>query len=69
MLLSTDADYQAALTRLGDLMDAPEGSAEEAELEALSDALQAYEDEHYPIGEPTPGAAAEFRREQEGDGE
>ena len=32
-------------------------------------ALAEFEAEHYPIDPPTPEAAAEFRREQEADGE
>ena len=39
------------------------------EIGALADALAEYEAEHYPIDPPTPEAAAEFRREQEEDGE
>ena len=69
MQINNEAEYQAALARVEALMDAAESSLEEAELEALALAVEAYEAEHYPIEAPTPEAAAEFRREQEADGE
>lgn len=37
----------------------------EDKLEQLVESVSAYEDEHYPIGKPTPEEAAKFRKEQE----
>ena len=66
MHISTLAEYDIAMARLDALMDAPEATEE---IDALADALAEYEAEYYPIDPPTPEAAAEFRREQEEDGE
>ena len=66
MHISTLAEYDIAMARLDALMDAPEGTEE---IDALADALAEYEATYYPIDQPTPEAAAEFRREQEEDGE
>ncbi len=61
----TEAEYEAALIRIGELMDAEHGTPEGEELDRLSDEVEAYEDEHYPMPEPTPEQIAEFRRDQE----
>ncbi len=45
-------------------MDAEAGTPEEDELVRLTDIVEAYEDEHYPIDPPDPVALAEFRKEQ-----
>jgi HTH-type transcriptional regulator / antitoxin HigA len=45
-----EADYKAALMRVDALMDAEAGTPEGAELERLAAAIEAYEEEHYPIG-------------------
>ncbi len=56
--ITTEADYDAALARVSDLMDAltgPEGQIEDAnhparvELDALVDLIEAYESTHYPM--------------------
>ena len=56
--ITTEADYDAALARVSELMDAltgPEGQIEDAnhparvELDALVDLIEAYESEHYPM--------------------
>ncbi len=46
--LRTEAEYQDALKRLEQLTGAPPGSAEGDELQALTELVQAYEDEHFP---------------------
>ena len=66
MRISTLAEYDIAMARLDALMDAPEATEK---IHALADALAEYEATYYPIDPPTPEAAAEFRREQEEDGE
>ena len=56
--ITTEADYDAALARVSDLMDAlsgPQGQIEDVnhpariELDALVDMIEVYENEHYPI--------------------
>lgn len=51
MKLSTDPEYRAALKEVEDLMGAEKGTSEGARLDALATAIEAYENEHYPIGE------------------
>ena len=73
--VSNEADYEAALARISDLMDAlsgPQGQiAEEShpdriELDSLVSLVEHYEDKHYPIDPPSPRAAIEFQIDQTG---
>jgi HTH-type transcriptional regulator/antitoxin HigA len=48
------------------LLDAKCGTAQGDELELLSILVELYEDEHSPIGPPTPIEAIKFRLEQSG---
>ncbi len=59
--ITTEADYDAALVRVSELMDAlssPQGQIEDVrhparvELDALVDLIEKYENEHYPIEHP-----------------
>ncbi len=59
--IRTEEDYEAALGRISELMDAlapPEGQIEDEddlrrlELDVLSDLVEQYEDKHYPTGFP-----------------
>lgn len=61
-----NTDYDAALARIDQLMDAPDDSAERDELEVLATLVEAYEDEHYSVDFPTPIEAIRFRMEQAG---
>ena len=63
--IRTEADYDAALARIDQLMDVPEGSPEEDELDILTDLVELYESRHYPMGLPSVAAAIEFRMDQE----
>src|SRR5690242_4346937 len=67
-LIKTEADYQQALARVGDLMDAePERDTPEYdELELLSTLVELYEKEHFPIDLPDAVSAIKFRMEQAG---
>lgn len=65
-LIKTEADYEAALARVGDLMDAETGTSAGDELEHLAMVIEAYEEQHHPIGLPDPISAIQFRMEQEG---
>jgi len=48
------ADYEAALERADELMDAKANTPEGDELEVLALVIEAYEDTHYPIDDPDP---------------
>ena len=46
----TEADYQAALARIDELMDAAPDSPEGEKLDRLADLVEAYENKHEPMG-------------------
>lgn len=50
--IRTDDEHAAALRRIDVLMDAAEGTSDEDELLELVALVEAYEDEHFPIGDP-----------------
>ena len=60
----TEAEYQRALARLYDLFDSEPGTPQGDELAALADVVAAYEDLHYPIPDPPPGAFIEYELER-----
>ena len=71
--IRSEEDYDAALARINELMDAlsgPDGQIEDVEdpnrveLDVLTDLVEFYEERHHPIGFPDPVAAIEFRMEQ-----
>ena len=64
--IRTEQDYEAALARVDELMDAQFGTPEGEELDALVDVVDAYESRHVPMGYPSAVEAIEFRIEQEG---
>ena len=64
--IHTDEELDAALARIGDLLKANPGEPEYDELNILSDLVEAYEHEHYPIGLPSVIAAIEFHMDQHG---
>jgi HTH-type transcriptional regulator/antitoxin HigA len=64
--IRTEADYEAALTRIDTLMDAEPGTQEGEELDVLTDLVEHYEEKHVPMGFPGAVAAIEFRLEQAG---
>lgn len=63
--IRTEADYEAALARVDELMDARDGTSEEEELEVLVTLVEVYEDKHYPFGYPDPVAAIKFCMDQQ----
>ncbi|WP_028316221.1 ImmA/IrrE family metallo-endopeptidase [Desulfatibacillum aliphaticivorans] len=65
-LIKTEDDYNQALARIDELMDAKMGSPEGDELELLSALVEMYEEKHYPISLPDPIDAVMFRMEQAG---
>ena len=64
--IKTESDYQKALSRISELMDAKLNSSEGDELEVLSTLVDAYESRHFPIKPADPVDAILFRMEQEG---
>ncbi|MGH7793898.1 MAG: ImmA/IrrE family metallo-endopeptidase [Candidatus Binatia bacterium] len=64
--IRSEADYEAALTRINDLMDAEAGTPEGEELDVLTDLVELYEAKHVPMGFPSPLGAIRFRMEQSG---
>ena len=64
--IRSEADYDAALARILELMDTEPGSPEGDELDVLVDLVELYESKHVPMGYPSPVAAIEFRMGQAG---
>jgi HTH-type transcriptional regulator/antitoxin HigA len=63
-LIKTEEEYHIALKRLGELFNAPVGTPESDECDVLALLVGAYEDEHYPIGEPDPIETIKIRMEE-----
>lgn len=64
--IHTEADYDAAVARIGGLMDSVPGTPEGEELDLLADLVILYESRHIEKELPSPTAAIEFRMEQAG---
>lgn len=64
--IRTEQEYEAALKRVDELMDADLGTPEGEELDALVDLVEAYESRHVPMGYPSAVEAIEFRMDQDG---
>ena len=62
----SEEDYEAALARIDELMDAEPSTPEGDELDSLVTRVERYEEDHYPIGPPDAVAAIEFRMDQAG---
>lgn len=65
-VIKTELDYNNALARINELMDAVPDTAAFDELELLSTLVEFYEDKIYPISMPDPISAIKFRMEQQG---
>lgn len=64
--IRNDADHDAALARIDELMNAEPGTPDGEELDVLADLVEHYEEKHVPMGFPSAMAAIEFRLEQAG---
>ncbi|WP_076790681.1 type II toxin-antitoxin system HigA family antitoxin [Chlorobium sp. KB01] len=64
--IKTEEDYQQALARLEEIFDAKPDTKEGDELEILGILVEKYEEGHFPIDNPDPVAAIEFRMDQMG---
>ncbi len=62
--IKTEADYDIALARVDDLMDARPDSPEGDELDVLVTLIEKYEVLHYSIDAPNPIEAIRFRMDQ-----
>jgi HTH-type transcriptional regulator / antitoxin HigA len=62
----TENDYKNAVKRLEYISDAPIGSPESSEADALATLIEAYEEAHFPIGLPYPIEAIKIRIEELG---
>jgi HTH-type transcriptional regulator / antitoxin HigA len=63
-MISTN--YEAAISRLEYISDAPIGTPEAREADALATLIEAYEEAHFPIGLPHPIEAIKIRIEELG---
>ena len=62
----TEAEYDAAVARIAQLMGAEPGTAASDELDVLATLVEAYESKHFPIDTPDPIAIIKFQMEQQG---
>lgn len=67
--IKNEKDYDMALSRIEQLMDAKSGTAEMDELELLTALVEMYEERYFPISPPYPIDAIKFRMEQLGLGQ
>jgi HTH-type transcriptional regulator/antitoxin HigA len=65
-LIKTKADYEAALRRIEEIIDAVPGTPDADDLELLAMLVEQYEEKEHPIDLPDPVSAIRFRMEQEG---
>lgn len=65
--IRTESDYESALHRIEQLWGAPQGSADDDELDVIITLVEAYEQQHYPMDLPDPIEAIKFRLEQAGE--
>ena len=64
--IKSEADYEKALDRISELLDARPDTEEGDELDVLATLVAAYEAEHFPIEPADPIDAIRFRMEQQG---
>ncbi|MCY4559147.1 MAG: hypothetical protein OXF79_22775 [Chloroflexi bacterium] len=62
--VQNEAEYDAALARISELLDAELNTAEGAELDRICTLVEIYEAEHYPIDDPDPSSMIEFLIDQ-----
>ena len=59
--IQSEQDYTTALARVEALMDMERSDVEDAELVAMAEQIEAYEDRHYPMGEMRSEASRQGR--------
>ena len=62
----TEEDYEAACKRIDAIFQAEPGTPKDDELEILTVLVDAYEEEHFPIGMPHPVEAVKIQMENLG---
>ena len=62
--VQNEAEYDAALARISELLDAELNTPEGEELDRISELVIQYEDEHYPMEDPEPSSMIEFMIDQ-----
>jgi HTH-type transcriptional regulator / antitoxin HigA len=65
-IIKNETEYEAALERIDELMEAEPGTDAFDELELLGMLVDTYENEAHPIGLPDPIEAIRFRMDQSG---
>jgi len=65
-VIKSEADYEAALDRIDEIIDAKLGTPEADDLELISTLVELYEKKTSPIEPPDPTSAILFRMEQQG---
>lgn len=63
-MITTKHDYEIALKKLEVVFDAPVGSPESEEANALAILIDAFENEHYPVNPPDREEAIRIRMEE-----
>ena len=61
----TEADYDAALARISELLGSEPYSPEDEELDRISVLVERYEAENYPMEQPEPASMIEFLLDQD----
>jgi HTH-type transcriptional regulator/antitoxin HigA len=64
--IKSEADYEATLEEVRELLDAQPGTPEADRLEVLVILVEAYETKHHPISAPDPVEAIEYHIESRG---
>jgi HTH-type transcriptional regulator/antitoxin HigA len=64
--IRNEADHDAAVARIADLMGSAPGTPESDELDVLATLVDAWEAKYQPIDAPDPITAIQFRMEQQG---
>ncbi len=64
--IQNEAEHDAAIARITQLMGSKLGTQASDELEALAAAVDAYETEHFPMDEPNAETLRRFLAEQRG---
>ena len=62
--VKTEAEYDAALARISELLGAEPYGPEDEELDRITTLVEIYEDEHYPMEKPEPAPVLEFLLDQ-----
>lgn len=65
--IRNDRDLHFVEEEIDEIIDSKPGTPEHDRLEILSDLVELYESQHYPVGPPSPIEAIKFRLEQQED--